>query len=54
MGKSLAAGDDGTLLVFINTAAAQTGEYHNAGWRIMDPTQGVYGDATRLKPGEDK
>jgi len=51
---SIAAGDDGTALAFVNTNSAQTGEYRNAGWRIMDPTKDVTGDSTRLKPGEDK
>ena len=48
------AGDDGTLLVFVNTTQAQTGDAKNAGWRIMDPTKAVTGDGTRLKPGENR
>lgn len=51
---SKAAGDDGTLLVFVNTAQAQTGDAKNAGWRIMDPTKAVVGDGTRLKAGENR
>ena len=51
---SLDSGDDGSLLVFINTYTQQTGNLNNAGWRIMDPTKTVTGDADRLKPGENR
>lgn len=51
---SIKSGDDGSLLIFVNTTSEMTGKYKNAGWRIMDPTKAVTGDATRLKPGEDK
>jgi hypothetical protein len=51
---SLAFGDDGTALAYVNTNTAQTGEHKSAGWRIMNPIQAVTGDATRLKAGEDK
>lgn len=51
---SLDSGDDGSLLVFVNTYTQQTGDLNNAGWRIMDPTKAVTGDSTRLKPGENR
>jgi hypothetical protein len=52
--KSIDAGDDGTLLVFINTRDAATGNLKNAGWRIMNPSQRQSGDGDRLQPGENK
>lgn len=51
---SLKAGDDGTLLVFINTHTEMTGEHKNAGWRILNPLAPVRGNDSRLKPGEDR
>lgn len=52
--KSLNAGDDGTLLVYINTRDAQYGgDYRSAGWRIMNPSAAQYGDGDRLQEGED-
>lgn len=52
--KSLQVGDDGTLLVFINTRDVATGTYKNAGWRIMNPEQAQSGDGGRLLPGENR
>ncbi len=52
--KSLNAGDDGTLMVFINTRDVETGSLKNAGWRIMDATRVQSGDGDRLKPGENR
>jgi hypothetical protein len=52
--KSLTVGDDGTLLVFINTRDVATGSLKNAGWRIMNPEQAQSGDSGRLRPGENK
>ena len=51
---SVAAGDDGSLLIFVNTSGEGTGGLANAGWRILDPNKAVYGDGSRLKPGENK
>jgi hypothetical protein len=51
---SIKAGDDGSLLVFVNTNTELTGKAKNAGWRIMNPLVAVRGDGSRLKPGEDK
>ena len=51
---SLDSGDDGSLLVFVNTYTQQTGDLNNAGWRIMDPLKSQYGDGDRLKPGENR
>lgn len=51
--KSRAAGDDGTLLVIVNTKDIPPGaEYRNAAWRIMNPTAAQYGDGDRLMPGD--
>lgn len=53
--KSLEAGDDGTLLVFINTRDVPAGgQLKNAGWRIMNPASSVSGDGDRIQPGENK
>ncbi len=52
--KSLDAGDDGTLLVFINTRYAATGSLRNAGWRIMNPSARQSGDGDRLVAGENR
>jgi len=52
--RSLNAGDDGTLLVFINTRDAVTPPYKNTGWRIMNPSAVQSGDGDRLKAGENK
>jgi hypothetical protein len=51
---SLKVGDDGSLLVFVNTNTELTGTAKNAGWRIMNPLVAVRGDGSRLKPGENK
>ena len=52
--KSLDAGDDGTLLVFINTRDVETGALRNAGWRIMNPSARQSGDGDRLVAGENR
>jgi len=52
--ESIAVGDDGTLLVFVNTSNEKTGKYKNAGWRIMQPEKPQYGDKDRLKEGENR
>ena len=52
--KSRDVGDDGSVMVFINTRDVATGPNRNAGWRIMDPTRSQSGDGDRLKYGEDK
>jgi hypothetical protein len=52
--RSIMAGDDGTLLFFVNTTDIETPPHKNAGWRIMRPTQRQEGDGDRLKPGQDK
>ena len=52
--RSLAAGDDGSVLVYINTQDVATGSHRSAGWRIMDPRQAQSGDGNRLKVGEDR
>lgn len=52
--KSLDVGDDGTLLVFINTKDAVTGTLRNAGWRIMNPSARQSGDGDRLAAGENR
>lgn len=53
--KSLQVGDDGTLMVFINTRDVPPGgELRNIGWRIMDPTRAQSGDGDRLMPGENR
>ena len=51
---SLAAGDDGSIMVFVNTSKEMTGGSRNAAWRIMDPTKPQSGDGDRLKAGEDR
>ena len=51
--KSRDAGDDGTLLVIVNTKDIPPGaEYRNAAWRIMKPTSAQYGDGDRLMAGD--
>ncbi len=52
--KSLAAGDDGTLLIVVNTRDMQFTGYRNAGWRIMTPEAAQSGDADRLQVGQDR
>jgi hypothetical protein len=52
--KSSSVGDDGTLMVFINTRDVATGSRKNAGWRIMNPEQPQSGDGGRLLPGENR
>ena len=49
--QSLNAGDDGTLLIVINTKDLQANGERNAGWRIMRPEQAQSGDGDRLQPG---
>lgn len=51
---SLAAGDDGSVMVFVNTSREKTGDNRNAAWRVMDPTKAQSGDGDRLKAGEDR
>lgn len=51
---SLAAGDDGSIMVFVNTSKELTGDNRNAAWRIMDPTKPQSGDGDRLKAGENR
>lgn len=50
--QSLNAGDDGTLLIVINTKDLQANGERNAGWRIMRPEQAQSGDGDRLQPGD--
>ena len=53
-GSGVAAGDDGSIMVFVNTSKEMTGDNRNAAWRIMDPTQAQSGDGDRLKAGENR
>ena len=51
--KSRDAGDDGTVMVFVNTKEVPPGgDARNAAWRIMNPTAAQYGDGDRLMPGQ--
>ncbi|HOO21103.1 MAG TPA: hypothetical protein PL011_06940 [Kiritimatiellia bacterium] len=52
--KSSAAGDDGTLLIMVNTKELQFTGYRNAGWRIMTPEAAQSGDGDRLQIGQDR
>ena len=45
---------DGSVLAYANTDIPVTGSEQSAGWRIFDPRTSVVGDATRLRPGENK
>jgi len=40
------------VLVFCNTHQGKTGEHNNCAWRIYDPLKAVYGDKTRVMPGQ--